>query len=164
MHARQAISYGRVLKTEKTYPELCFIRAFTYFRQGVRPNQARSSQNTCSFLGRGVYTRFSYLQGCRSRFLRCCHFQTKKTTINKRHFQIDMYRRFSRKKASFSDKSSPKLNNRGNWSVSTFFENAIILKKLQTALHVPLAKWLEGLQEKLARFARFPVQTRLRRC
>ena len=29
---------------------------------------------------------------------------------------------------------------------------------------MPLAKWLVGLQEKRARFARFPAQTRLRRC
>ena len=34
--------------------------------------------------------------------------------------------------ASFSDKSRPKLNSE-NWSVSTFFQNAV-LKKRQTAL------------------------------
>ena len=37
------------------------------------------------------------------------------------------------KNASFSDKSRPKLN-RGNWSVSTIFQTAI-LKKRQTVLH-----------------------------
>ena len=54
----------------------------------------------------------------------------------------DVYRRFSRKNAFFSDKSRPKLN-RGNWSVSTIFQTAI-LKKRQTTLHAS-RKWLVGL-------------------
>ena len=64
-----------------------FLRAFTSkkLRPGVRPTRSRSSQNTCSLLGRGIQTRCFFLQGCRSRFLRCCHIQTNKST---RHFQI----------------------------------------------------------------------------
>ena len=39
-------------ENRKSFSKLCFIRAWTYFRPGVRPNEA--PQNTYSLLGRGI--------------------------------------------------------------------------------------------------------------
>ena len=41
---RKTISYGRFLKTEKKYPKLFFLWAFTCFTPGVEPNWARASK------------------------------------------------------------------------------------------------------------------------
>ena len=50
----------------------------------------------------------------------------------------------------------------GNRSASTFFKT--ISWRNGKRRWMPLPKWLVGLQEKPARFFRFPGQTRLRRC
>ncbi|MEP5117780.1 MAG: hypothetical protein ABJQ90_18790, partial [Parasphingorhabdus sp.] len=55
--------------------------------------------------------------------------------------------------ASFSDKSRPKLN-RGNWSVSTLFQTAI-LKKRQTALHAS-RKMAGGTHRRACPICPFP--------
>ena len=72
-----------------------------------------------------------------------------------------IYRRFIRKWSLFSSKSRPKLILSKLECVDIFQNDA--LKKWQAAL-MPLPKWLVGLEEKRARFARFPGQTRPRRC
>ena len=86
-------------ENRKTYPKQLFIRAFTYFRPGVRPNQARSSQNTCSLLGRGIFIDpFFFSSGVSFEFFTMLSFICRRK--NQQGILIYIYtwyRRFSRK-------------------------------------------------------------------